>query len=98
MLAATAQAPTFAWFTPDHGSIGTHVTIGGYRFTGATHVRFNEVDASFAVTSSQTINATVPARATNGPLSISTPSGTATSSSSFLVIAPPPRGLKAAEP
>jgi len=89
-VAVAVEAPAFAWFTPNHGPPGTQVKIGGYRFTGATHVRFNGVDASFTVTSSQTITTTVPAVATSGPISVSTPSGTATTISSFVVTVPPP--------
>jgi len=49
-------------------------------------VRFNGVSASsFTVTSATAIQATVPAAATIGPLSVTTPGGTATSATNFAV-------------
>jgi IPT/TIG domain len=60
------------------------VTINGTNFTGATSVAFNGTSASFTVVSSTQISAT-PFGATTGPISVTTPGGTATSSSSFRV-------------
>src|SRR5207245_1365405 len=70
-------APTIASFTPTNGPVGTGVTISGTNFTGASAVRFNGSAASFSVTSATTIPATVPAGATTGPVSVTTPGGTA---------------------
>src|SRR5205807_1660520 len=61
------------------------VTISGTNFTGATTVTFNGVSANFTVTSATTIQATVPTGATTGPLSVTTPGGTATSTNNFTV-------------
>src|SRR5207249_9638975 len=62
-------------FTPSSGPVGTSVTIGGTNFMGATAVTFNESAASFTVTSDTAIQTTVPAGATTGPLSVTTPAG-----------------------
>src|SRR5438445_412264 len=83
------RPPTIASFAPGSGPVGTSVTISGTNFSGATAVAFNGVSATFTVTSSTAIQATVPAGATTGPLSVTTPDGTATSASAFAVLHPP---------
>ena len=86
----TAQVPTITSFTPTSGPVGTSVTISGANFSGATAVTFNTVSASFIVTSDTAIQATVPAGVTTGPLSVTTPGGTATSSNNFTVVSSAP--------
>src|SRR5438046_255433 len=84
-LTVIGSAPTITSFTPTSGPVGTLVTISGTNFTGATTVTFNGVSASFTVTSATTIQATVPTGATTGPLRVTTPGGTATSTNNFTV-------------
>jgi hypothetical protein len=67
------------------------VTINGTNFTGTTSVKFNGTAAHFTVNSSTRITATVPVGATTGPISLTTPNGTGTSSNSFTVTAGPPK-------
>jgi hypothetical protein len=81
--------PAIGTVAPMSGPVGTIVDLQGGGFTGATGVTFNGTNASYTVDSDSEIHATLPAGATTGPISVSTPSGTTTSSSSFTVIAPP---------
>ena len=79
----TAPPPEISTVSPGSGAPGTAVTIGGHRFSGATAVSFNGVAASFTVGSDSAVTAIVPAGATTGPVSVTTPNGTATSATAF---------------
>src|SRR5207244_6010863 len=61
----------------------------GTNFGGATAVRSNGTSANYTVNSATVIQATVPANATTGSISVTTPGGTATSASAFTVLYPP---------
>jgi hypothetical protein len=88
---ASAAAPTITSFSPPGGPVGTFVTITGTDFTGATSVKFSDnKSAPFTVDSSTQITAVVPSGATTGPISVTTPLGTATSATDFTVL---PEGL-----
>ncbi len=83
-------APTITSFTPIRGPVGTSVTISGTNFRGTgfttTSVTFNNVAAmTFTVNSPTRITATVPTGATTGPIKVTTPGGTATSTTNFTV-------------
>ena len=74
-------APIITSFTPSSGGTGTVVTITGSNFTGATAVTFGgTAAASFTVNT--TISATV-ASGSSGPITVTTPGGTAVSGSVF---------------
>ncbi len=83
--------PTITSFTPTNACEGssTSVVITGTNFTGATAVRFNGISATYTVNSATQITATLPVGATTGTISVTTPVGTATSSSVFTVNASP---------
>lgn len=79
-------APAISSFTPTSGPAGTAVTINGSHFTGTTAVSVGRTSAaSFTVKSDSQITATVAANTPTGPLKITNPGGTATSSSYFQV-------------
>jgi len=102
---AVSQPPVIASFTPSSGSAGNLVTILGAEFNNATAVLFGGFNAaSFTVNSSTQIVATVSVGALTGPLTVTTPGGTTTSATSFMVNnAPaitsftPPRGNAGAQ-
>jgi hypothetical protein len=77
--------PTITGLTPTSARAGDAVTITGTSFLGATDVSFNGVAASFVVNSRTQISATVPTGATTGPVSVTTPGGTAVSPMQFSV-------------
>ena len=79
-------APRITSFTPTSGIVGHSVTLSGANFRGATEVRFHGVLARFVVVSSTQIVAFVPAGITRGPLTVTTPAGTATSANDFLAV------------
>jgi hypothetical protein len=61
------------------------VTITGQNLSGATHVALNGTDATIASDTATQIVTTVPTGATTGPVTVTTPAGTATSTGSFTV-------------
>jgi len=65
--------------------IGKTVEILGQGFTGTTAVSFNGTAATFTVKSDTYLTATVPAGATTGFVTVTTPTGTLTSNKPFRV-------------
>ncbi len=82
-------APTISGFTPSSGGANTAVTITGTGFTGATHVQFNGLSASFTVDSATRITAFAPNGTGAGPITVIGPGGTATSSESYSFVPAP---------
>jgi len=81
--------PSISSFSPASGVVGSNVTITGNNLTGTTSVAFNGVSASFLVDSNTQIQATVPAGATTGKISVTNSDGTGQSTNDFVVILPP---------
>ena len=81
----TTPAPTITGFSPTSGEVGSSVTISGSNLTGATGVQFNGLAATFS-TFGNSLIATVPARATTGQITVTTPSGTVSSATAFTLV------------
>ena len=84
-------APTITDFSPIGACSGSTplVTINGNYFTGVTAVKFNGVAASsFTFINATQITATPPAGATTGKIAVTTPAGSGSSSSDFIVSSP----------
>jgi len=76
----------FVAFVRGYDRVGHSVDILGQGFTGTTGVSFNGTTADFTVISDTYLKATVPVGATNGPVTVATPSGTLTSNVPFRVL------------
>ena len=74
----TASLASGETLSRNYGPVGTSVTITGTgtAFTTATHVLFNNVDATFSAPDDEHIQTAVPATATTGPLTVVTNDGT----------------------
>ncbi|HEU0039114.1 MAG TPA: IPT/TIG domain-containing protein, partial [Verrucomicrobiae bacterium] len=77
--------PVIAGFSPTSGMVNGNIVITGTNFNSASAVKFNGTSAVFTVDSNTQIRTTVPAGATFGTLSLTTPGGTATSTGDFTV-------------
>jgi uncharacterized repeat protein (TIGR03803 family) len=75
--------PAIKTIAPASGPVGTSVMITGTGFTGATKVTVGGVSATFTVNSASQITAKVPVGAKTGKIVVTTPGGTATSTSTF---------------
>jgi uncharacterized repeat protein (TIGR03803 family) len=70
---------------PTAGKVGKQIIILGNHLTGTTGVTFNGVQANFTIESDTYIQATVPAGASTGTVSVVTPSGTLDGNPQFVV-------------
>ena len=86
VVAVPATAPTIASFTPASAAPGTTVTVTGTNFTGATVLTVGGVAATLTVVNATTLTFVVPATAQTGPLVVTSPGGTGTSTTSFTVL------------
>jgi hypothetical protein len=80
--------PVLTSFFPLGTAVGDKVALAGVNLTGATSVSLCLVGANFTVVSSTEIDAIVPAAACDGRWRVTTPSGTATTLSSFRTSVP----------
>lgn len=78
--------PHVSTIVPQAGSVGQRVLLFGDGFLGTTAVSFNGVPATtFTVPSHQGTWAAVPAGATSGPITVTTPNGSFTTKKSFTI-------------
>ena len=85
-----AVVTSLASFSPASGMPGTVVTLKGTGFLGTTAVLLGTVAVTgFTVVDAATITFSVPAAAQTGAITVTSPTGTATSSTQFAVVAAP---------
>ena len=83
--------PSVVGFSPQSGQAGSIVTITGTNLSGTTNVKFNGVvSAGVSGISATSLQASIPANATSGKISVTTNAGTATSTGDFTVTVAPP--------
>jgi uncharacterized repeat protein (TIGR03803 family) len=75
----------FVLALPNLAKAGAKIKILGNNLTGTTSVTFNGTPATFTVVSASQILTTVPASATSGPIQVTTPTATLSSSTDFQV-------------
>lgn len=90
LTASAVPAPTLTSFSPTSGFANAVVTLTGTNFTGVTSVKYNGTAATFNFLTDTSIQSFVPAGATTGPITVTTPGGTATSATNFTVLVSPP--------
>ena len=78
--------PKIVKFVKTSGAPGAIVKITGANLTSVTGVGFNGTPAVFTALSNSTIVALVPSGATTGPITLSTPRISVTSSSNFTIL------------
>ncbi len=72
-------------FTPPNGERGDVITLEGVNLAGSARVLFNGVPATFTEVSGTRLQATVPALATTGRITVENVGGTNSSGASFIV-------------
>jgi hypothetical protein len=82
---ASPSGPVITSFTPTSAAVGATVTITGTNLSGATAVTFNFNSAPIVTDTDAQITTTVPLGDDQGPVAVTTPEGTATSSGEFML-------------
>jgi len=88
--------PSVCSFTPARGGGGTAVVVNGSGFNDASAVSVNGTRAAFTLDSAAQLTLFVPHHAVSGPIRVTTPNGTATSSARFTVTGAPQRQVDGA--
>ena len=77
------SCPTVSSFSPATGPVGSSVTISGSNLSGATQVAFDGIPAAITSRGATQVVATVPLGQDAGLITVTTPSGQATTATSF---------------
>jgi uncharacterized repeat protein (TIGR03803 family) len=85
VFSLSMDLPPFVEALPATGAVGASVKILGTSLKGATAVAFDGTAAAFTVVSASEITTTVPAGATTGTVTVTTPSTTLSSNVAFTV-------------
>jgi uncharacterized delta-60 repeat protein len=86
---ATTSGPVVKSVKPASGPPGTTIAISGTGLAGATAVTVGGTPALNVVATAKKVTAMVALGSTTGPVSVTTPGGTATSKNVFTVLPPP---------
>lgn len=78
--------PTVLTFSPEAAGPGETVVIEGYRLEEATEVKFGNGVAEIMNATPTSLTVTVPANASTGKVSVTTPAGTHASTDDFEVL------------
>jgi photosystem II stability/assembly factor-like uncharacterized protein len=82
---APSARPVITSFSPASGPVGTVVTVTGKRLTYVQTGTVGGVAASVSVVSATQVRVAVPSGTSGGPITLTAPGGTATSTGSFTV-------------
>ncbi|RZA00294.1 MAG: hypothetical protein EOP47_14400 [Sphingobacteriaceae bacterium] len=85
----TNNGPALTSFSPSSGPVGTLVTVNGSGFAGTTGISIGGKPATIISISDTKLVGMVMPGAVNGPLSVTIPGGTSTTTGSFTVTATP---------
>jgi len=77
--------PILDSFLPAAGRVGDPVSLFGSRLNTVTSVSFNGTPATISATSFNRVDVVVPAGSTTGPITVTNPAGSATSTEAFFV-------------
>ena len=78
--------PEITGFAPGEGAAGTNVVVSGFNLTNTTTISFNGIaTTNFIVQNDSTVTVVVPTGAASGPISITTPIGTNTTTDWFYI-------------
>ena len=81
--------PDITGFKPKSGPVGTVVTINGHHLANIDTVTFNKIPAMQIVTgANQQLQATVPSKATTGPIVVKGPNGSASTAPRVFTVTP----------